>query len=765
MGSRRVSSFAGAILLLAAIAIAPMLHAQARAPWVGRPLTEVLQALQSDRLRFLYSSQLVSPSLAVTSEPRARTALGIAREVLAAHRLGLEAVEPGVWAVVPLGEGEAAPAAAASSTVDPLAEVVVSVSRYSLGDDVGSAVTMDAAALGDQPGIGNDPLRALQQLPGITGNGLSARSNVRGSDPSESLLLLDGYPLRQPFHLAGYQSLFSVLDAGLVDSAEVFTGGFPVRYGNRMAAVFDLRSVDPASDTRESLGVDVFNASARAAGTEGPWGTRWLGLGRVGTLRPVLHVFAPSAGSPTYSDLYLKATRGEVDRLRVTANLLWSRDELPITDEGRGEQARIEGRVRYGWLQLERAWNDVTVQVWLGQTRIESLREGSAMQAGIVDAAVDDARDARLSDLRGRVRWQPAPRQSLEGGIELTDASGHYRYDSRASYSPAVTALFDRDALVVRTARLRPRRDQAAAFVSHRWALTGDITTEAGLRAQRLATRGDSRNWLFDPRFGMRWELDERTNLKLHWGRFHQVDEINELQVEDGLLRFDDPQRSEHRIVGIERRLDERLSVRVEAFEKRQSRPRERFENLLNQQTILAELAPDRIALQPLQAQLRGVELTGSYREGPLSAWTSLGWSKAFDRFERGTELRNWDQTWSLTGGARWARGPWLLSGALNAHRGWPTTELRTLGTGDAVLDPRNSDRLPLFLQLDVRAQYTLRLAASELALSAEVMNAQERVNACCSELGVSATDPSRLTERRLYWLPVIPSLGVRWTF
>ena len=134
--------------------------------------------------------------------------------------------------------------------------------------------------------------------------------------------------------------------------------------------------------------------------------------------------------------------------------------------------------------------------------------------------------------------------------------------------------------------------------------------------------------------------------------------------------------------------------------------------------TILQEIAPDRIELRPTFARLRGIELSGTYREGPLSLWTSIGWSRAFDRFGDRSELRNWDQTWALTGGGRWGRGPWLFSTALDVHHGWPTTELQSGPTG-LVLEPRNASRLATYVGIDLRGQYTWRLQDSELGLRA----------------------------------------------
>ena len=114
---------------------------------------------------------------------------------------------------------------------------------------------------------------------------------MRGGEEGETLTLLDGFPLRQVFHLQGYQTPFSVIDAGLVRSADIYTGGFPARYGNRMSAVFDLRTVDSSDEPAHSIGVDSFNASARTAGASGRFD--WLASGRIGTLSPLLQAFAP----------------------------------------------------------------------------------------------------------------------------------------------------------------------------------------------------------------------------------------------------------------------------------------------------------------------------------------------------------------------------------------------------------------------------------------------------------------------------------------
>ena len=129
--------------------------------------------------------------------------------------------------------------------------------------------TLTGAQLDSQPGFGEDALRGAQRLPGVVQNGLSASAYVRGGSSNETQVLLDGFPLREAFHLPGYQSFFSLIDPALIDRADIYTGGFPVRYGERMGAVYDLHSLAAQAPHRRALGLSFFNASARSAGD---WG-------------------------------------------------------------------------------------------------------------------------------------------------------------------------------------------------------------------------------------------------------------------------------------------------------------------------------------------------------------------------------------------------------------------------------------------------------------------------------------------------------------
>ena len=132
-------------------------------------------------------------------------------------------------------------------------EAARSRARTRFEESVGTTVQeIGAAALKALPVIAeSDPLRAIEVLPGVTTvSDFSAAFNVRGGSADQNLILLDGVPIFNPFHLGG---IFSVFNADMVGRAELQSGGFPPEYGGRVSSVLNV--VTDAGDGK--LGVDA----------------------------------------------------------------------------------------------------------------------------------------------------------------------------------------------------------------------------------------------------------------------------------------------------------------------------------------------------------------------------------------------------------------------------------------------------------------------------------------------------------------------------
>src|SRR5690606_23803278 len=88
--------------------------------------------------------------------------------------------------------------------------------------------------LGGEP----DLIQSLQILPGVYSSGdQGGQLYVRGGSPVMNKVLLDGMTIYQPFHSIG---LFSVFDADIIRSADVYSAGFGAEYGGRISAVVDV---------------------------------------------------------------------------------------------------------------------------------------------------------------------------------------------------------------------------------------------------------------------------------------------------------------------------------------------------------------------------------------------------------------------------------------------------------------------------------------------------------------------------------------------
>ena len=100
---------------------------------------------------------------------------------------------------------------------------------------------LDRQAIIDNPVLlgEKDALKALQLLPGVANprEGFGGLF-VRGGSPGQNLILLDGAPVYNAFHLFGFLSVF---DADALQRVTLYKGQFPARFGGRVSSVVDLR--------------------------------------------------------------------------------------------------------------------------------------------------------------------------------------------------------------------------------------------------------------------------------------------------------------------------------------------------------------------------------------------------------------------------------------------------------------------------------------------------------------------------------------------
>ncbi len=110
-----------------------------------------------------------------------------------------------------------------------------------------------------------DVLKAVTLLPGIK-QGVDAASGfyVRGGSSDQNLILLDGVPLYNPYHLWGFLSTFN---SDAINHIELTKGAFPARYGGRLSSVLDITMKDGNNQKWDKeLSVGLLSAKAKVSG-------------------------------------------------------------------------------------------------------------------------------------------------------------------------------------------------------------------------------------------------------------------------------------------------------------------------------------------------------------------------------------------------------------------------------------------------------------------------------------------------------------------
>lgn len=657
-----------------------------------------------------------------------------------------------------------------------LEEIVVTPSHFRiLGAEPESRQFLTREEVDRMPHVADDLFRAVKRLPGTASGDVSARFSVRGGEPDEVLVMLDGMELYEPFHLKDFQSIFSIVDAEAVGAVDFLTGGFPVEYGDRMSGVMDITVATPTGPAATTVGVGTLNSRVVSEGALDRGRGSWLVSARAWYPDALLDLTGSVDETlrTDYADLLVKLEHGVGTRSGLSLNLVSSDDtvELGTADEEGFERTRSDDSSHHLWLTLTTQWDPaVASRTVLSGAQIWRHRVGALADVEDGALAISDRREFEVVGLRQDWTAELGDRHLLKAGFDLR------RQAARYDYLREIEALEDgglggEDARV----ELAPKGWSYAAYAADRLRLTRQLVAEVGLRWDRQTWIDEDQ---LSPRLNLRWEATPRTTVRASWGRFHQSERLNELQVEDGVTSFGPAQLAMHLLASLEHRLPNGIAMRAELYDKQLDHLRPRYENLLEPFELFPEARSDRVLVAPEEGRARGVELLLRRSTGePLSWWISYAFGRAEDRLDGEWVPRGWDQRHAVSFGLNLELGRgWNLNLAGTAHSGWPITGASAVAVGgdpeepelEIVYGPRNGERLPGYRRLDLRCSKVWPTRRGEVTLILEVVNLTNRANPCCvtdesAELGADG-EPEVVREYGT-WAPMVPSVGVRWSF
>lgn len=644
-----------------------------------------------------------------------------------------------------------------------------------------ASIAVAAGVARKVPGTGGDVLRVVESMPGVArssaGNG---QLIVWGASPEDTRIYVDGVRIPRLYHTGG---LRSVIAADLVRGIELVAGGWGAEHGRSLGALLDVTLATLDDKSGGSVTVDAIDSAAAVripiankvtaviAGRRSH--LAWL-ADRV-TDEDIGEVFP----IPSYYDgqariAYTPSTRSRVEGAvigshdRVTRTVASSDPSMTRSDEQMS--AFWRSWARYHVLTEESA--EVDVVAWGGrdtadrterfgatptridtETSIGGVRASWRRTSGRVTLSIGlDAEVASTEQVRNgsitvpsregdiRVFGQPPPDQLVADRWNVVTGSA-------APFVAADIALLGDRLHVIPSARFEP----FFASVSRRTPIAG-ATPAIGLFDEETSLQ---------PRLALRFDVTKWLRLTAAAGRYRQPTQAADLSAAFGnpLLTTSS---AEHLVAGAAVRVTDTLVTELTGFATQSHDLAVRSPSSTPRLAEVLESIGEGRTLG-LQALVRR-ELSNN-----VFGWVSYTLSRAerIDAPGMTARLFDFDQTHVLTALVSYEPGRGIELGARFRYAtGVPRTPVTSAyyDTRSDLYQPifgaHNSERLPAFVQLDVRAAKRFKAREVDGEVYLDLQNTTNRDNA--EELAYSADFSTRSTIRGL---PILPVLGVRFTW
>lgn len=664
------------------------------------------------------------------------------------------------------------------SRAEELETIIVSASKYEiLSNPLHSNTRVGHSEFQNQATIASDPVRLINRLPGSASNGLSARPRVRGGREDEVLVLFDGVRLYEPFHFKDFNSLFSAFDARTIDNLVFYSGGFPVRYGDRLSGVMEIEPRQPSPQLSRELGIGLSGFSFLMSNSNLEKGREWQLLIRHNDLGLVSNLLEEDFGEPVYTDLYAQYGFDLGNDTHMSVNLFLIGDDIEINNSDKTEQVESIYNSGYFWTKLENNWvQNLYSTTLFSVTRIKNDRTGYLNRPGVVSGFLRD--DRRFAVYNLKQNWQYMLSNSLlvRYGWGYRHMQGDYDYISHQEVAPLWQDLNSKPPVTDQLNHIDLSAYQYDIFVSARFKLSTRITMELGIRrdAQGGLDKDDRKQ--LSPRVHLLYRISENSEFRYSWGHYYQSRGIYELDIEDGQDLFDEAQQSKHWVASFKHYFPNGMEMRIEAYYKSASRISTYFDNLTNPVSLLPELQPDRIEISPDHSHGQGIELTLSGDPNSvINWWFNYSLAVIEDCFIHEHVRRNWEQPDAANLGVSWIYRNWNLSVSASFHTGWPTTDLSIQHTLDdegnpverVIADDRNTSAFGDYLRVDFKAVKEFTLPGSKLRLELGLTNAFNRANQAGVEYSTTrnAFGDTILKANKKTSLLIAPSLDIFWSF
>lgn len=601
----------------------------------------------------------------------------------------------------------------------------------------------------------NDPMRAIQVLPGVTtGDDFHSEFAVRGSGFKRMNFTFDG--ITTPFLLHTVQQVedggsIAMVNGDVLDGITLLNGSYPQRYGNRIGAELDFQMREGSRDRRQvRVGISGTDASVVA---EGPLGRGKAGSWLVSVRKSYLELLLKQVTDGDdnfgfgFSDVQSKLVYDVSSAHRLELSVVAGRsrldqtsppDDLNSVDDGRNEASLVNA-----------AWRFTVSPSFLVTQRVAVATQSFSNRN---NATFELGRGAgRDTTWRGDFIARAPRSVTLEGGAQVQW--------QRRDYVEHV--LFASDVALVLDA-YDARSTLASAYAQASWASGSRFSMTAGARMDRWSLTSDT---AASPWMQAQLRLGGSLKLRGGTGIYRQFPGFAEAagRHAGSALR---PERAYHADLGIEQTLGTAMRWQVTLY-NRQERDVLRIHDsevrmVGNRLFGLSLTTP---WVNALDGYARGVEMLVQRRSpNGISGWVSysFGVNRYEDRVTGEAFDGDFDQRHTFNAyGLMRVTDRFSVAAKLRAGTNTPAVGYwEQRGEDYFVSSTRNGLRVPTYARLDLRANRTFNWQAKRLTLFVEVMNVLARDNVRYDQPGVD------FRTRQAFGLftnlfPLIPSAGI----
>lgn len=665
-----------------------------------------------------------------------------------------------------------------------LEEIVVTdeyESPLAVSDDAGKSA-FDPKALTGLPSLGeHDIFRTLQLLPGVGGtNESSAGLTIRGSVPSQNLILLDGFTI---YHLDHFFGVFSAINADFIKDVQVFKGGFDARYGGRVSGVVDITGKSGNTNfVKGSFGINLISTNATL---EIPVGKK------VSMIFSTRRAYSDIVQSNLYRNLFDVARKNDEQIKRPFEN-----EKLDaITPKFYFYDFNTKVTFR------PTRKDNISLSIYGGKDDLHSSKVDSISDVSrniFFKETLDESTvwgNGGLSLRWGR-QWTP----KFYTNIKISGSNFYKDYNFKYGYRLDSTNFNQQGNIEFIQEN---RVDDSNVSIDHEWLINKKITLEFGVSAMEYkihyktvanGTVGDDRDekgnigslyttarinlteklqaslgirsnhhqindeWFNEPRLGLNYKVNNRFSLKGAVGKYYQF--VNLVQYDHPFLGIQDfwafsnkngapVVESNHYIAGATLRLDGFL-IDVEGYYKD-------VEGVVEFNPV-PYFVKDEIMDQGLlvngRGRMSGIDFLVQKEVGIYKGWISYSLSKSLHSFpsiEDGKfypSLQDQPHEVKLVNMLRLGRWDFSCTWVYGSGKPYPKYNVVYFTDGNNKVtdlavskDQTNYDRLPAYHRLDVSGSYNFSIGKAYGQIGLSIFNVYDRQNVKTRKLSIPSLE------------------------